>query len=189
MQMLSDVSFVSSNKNKFEEAKNIVSKFGLKLEFLKSHLQEIQADTLEEIATHKAMEAFSIYSKPVIVEDAGLFIKSLNGFPGPYSSFVFDTIGNKGILRLVSVKRDAVFRSIIAYCERDGDVHLFSADVSGSISKKEHGKRWGFDPIFIPSGKNKTYSQLKEKNQISHRYMALKNFANWYLNKKKSSGQ
>lgn len=189
MQMLSDVSFVSSNKNKFEEAKNIVSKFGLKLEFLKSHLQEIQADTLEEIATHKAMEAFSIYSKPVIVEDAGLFIKSLGGFPGPYSSFVFDTIGNKGILRLVSVKRDAVFRSIIAYCERDGDVHLFSADVSGSISKKEHGKRWGFDPIFIPSGRNKTYSQLKEKNQISHRYMALKNFANWYLNKKKSSGQ
>ena len=86
MQMLSDVSFVSSNKNKFEEAKNIVSKFGLKLEFLKSHLQEIQADTLEEIATHKAIQAFSIYSKPVIVEDAGLFIKSLGGFPGPYSS-------------------------------------------------------------------------------------------------------
>lgn len=187
--MLSDVSFVSSNKNKFEEAKNIVSKFGLKLEFLKSHLQEIQADTLEEIATHKAMEAFSIYSKPVIVEDSGLFIKSLNGFPGPYSSFVFDTLGNKGILRLVSVKRDAVFRSIIAYCERDGDVRLFSAGVRGSISKKEHGKRWGFDPIFIPSGKNKTYSQLKEKNQISHRYLALKNFSNWYLNKKKSSGQ
>ena len=189
MQMLSDISFVSSNKNKFEEAKNIVSKFGLKLEFLQYSLQEIQADTMEEIATHKAMKAFSIYSKPVIVEDAGLFIKSLNGFPGPYSSFVFDTIGNKGILRLVSVKRDAVFRSIVAYCERDGDVHLFSADVSGSISKKEHGKQWGFDPIFIPAGKNKTYSQLKEKNQISHRYMALKNFSNWYLNKKKSSGQ
>src|SRR5690348_17896386 len=125
MQMLSDVSFVSSNKNKFEEAKNIVSKFGLKLEFLKSHLQEIQADTLEEIATHKAMKAFSIYSKPIIVEDAGLFIKSLDGFPGPYSSFVFDTIGNQGILRLVSVKRDAVFRSIIAYCEREiGRAHV-----------------------------------------------------------------
>ena len=189
MQMSSDLFFVSSNKNKFEEAKNILSKFGLKLEFLKSHLQEIQADTLEEIAAHKAMNAFSIYSKPIIVEDAGLFIKSLGGFPGPYSSFVFDTIGNKGILRLVSVKRDAVFRSIVAYCERDGDVRLFSADVSGSISKKEHGKRWGFDPIFIPSGRNKTYSQLKEKNQISHRYLALKNFANWYLNKKKSSGR
>jgi XTP/dITP diphosphohydrolase len=189
MQMSSSIFFASSNKNKFEEAKNITSKFGLKIKFLKSTLQEIQADDLEEIAMHKAMEAFSICSKPVIVEDDGLFIKSLNGFPGPYSSFVFNTIGNKGILRLVSKPRDASFRSIIAYCERDGDVHLFSADVEGIISKKEHGARWGFDPIFIPQGKNQTYSQLVEKNQISHRYLALKKFANWYLNKKKSRGR
>ena len=79
------------------------------------------------------------------------------------------------------------FRSIIAYCEGYNDVHLFNADVDGTISKKEQGKKWGFDPIFIPSGKNKSYSQLVEKNQISHRYLALKKFANWYLNKKKSS--
>ncbi|SMH72359.1 RdgB/HAM1 family non-canonical purine NTP pyrophosphatase [Candidatus Nitrosotalea okcheonensis] len=185
--MLSDIFFASSNKNKFEEAKDIASEFGLKLKFLKYTLQEIQADTLEEIATHKAMQAFSICSRPVIVEDAGLFIKSLNGFPGPYSSFVFDTIGNKGILRLVPMKRDAIFRSVIAYCEKHGNVHLFSAGVNGVISKKEQGKRWGFDPIFIPSGENKTYSQLAEKNKISHRYLALKNFSNWYLSKKKSS--
>jgi XTP/dITP diphosphohydrolase len=185
--MSSDIFFASSNKHKFEEAKNITLEFGLKLKFLKSHLQEIQADTLEEIATHKAMQAFSICSRPVIVEDAGLFIKSLNRFPGPYSSFVFDTIGNKGILKLVSVKRGAIFRSVIAYCEKRNDVNLFSAEVNGTISKKEHGKQWGFDPIFIPSGTNKTYSQLAEKNKISHRYLALKSFSNWYLNKRKSS--
>jgi XTP/dITP diphosphohydrolase len=189
MQMSSSIFFVSSNKNKYEEAKNITSEFGLKLTFLKSHLQEIQSDNLEDIATHKSMQAFSICSKPVIVEDDGLFIKSLNGFPGPYSSFVFDTIGNKGILRLVSRPRNASFRSIIAYCEKDDDVHLFSADVKGTISKKENGVKWGFDPIFIPSGKNKSYSQLAKKNQISHRYLALKKFANWYLNKRESRGQ
>jgi XTP/dITP diphosphohydrolase len=183
----SSIFFASSNKNKFKEAKNITSKFGLKIKFLKTTLQEIQSDNLEEIARHKAMEAFSICSKPVIVEDDGLFIKSLNGFPGPYSSFVFNTIGNKGILRLVSKPREASFRSIIAYCERDrrDEVHLFSADVEGTISKKEQGTRWGFDPIFIPHGKNKSYSQLLEKNQISHRYLALEKFANWYLNKKR----
>jgi len=164
--------------------KNITLKFGLKIKFLKTTLQEIQADDLEKIARYKAMEAFSICLKPVIVEDAGLFIKSLNGFPGPYSSFVFNTIGNKGILKLVSKPRDASFRSIIAYCEKKGNVHLFSADVKGIISQKEHGLRWGFDPIFIPHEKNQTYSQLVDKNEISHRYMALKKFANWYLNKK-----
>jgi XTP/dITP diphosphohydrolase len=189
MQMSSSIFFASSNKNKYNEAKNITSKFGLKLVFLKSHLQEIQADNLEDIARHKAMQAYSICSKPVIIEDDGLFIKSLNGFPGPYSSFVFDTIGNKGILRLVSRPRDASFRSIIAYCESDDFVHLFSADVKGTISKKEQGVKWGFDPIFIPSGKNKSYSELVEKNQISHRYLALKKFTDWYLNKRKSRGQ
>lgn len=186
--MLSDLFFVSSNKHKFDEAKNIVSKFGLQLRFLKSSLQEIQADTLEEIARHKAIQAFSYYSKPVIVEDTGLFIKSLNGFPGPYSSYVFATIGNAGIIRLLDTQRDAVFRSVLAYCERSGVVRLFSADVNGTISKKEQGTKWGFDPIFIPCGKNKPYSKLAEKNEISHRYLALKKFSNWYLNKKKSSG-
>ena len=187
--MSSSIFFASSNKNKYDEAKNITSKFGLNLVFLKSHLQEIQADNLEDIAKHKAIQAYSICSKPVIVEDDGLFIKSLNGFPGPYSSFVFDTIGNKGILQLVSRPRDALFRSIIAYCERDDCVHLFSADVKGTISKKEQGVKWGFDPIFIPSGENKSYSELAEKNQISHRYMALKKFTNWYLHKRKSHGR
>jgi XTP/dITP diphosphohydrolase len=187
--MSSSIFFASSNKNKFNEAKNITSKFGLKLVFLKSHLQEIQSDNLEYIARHKALQAYSICSKPVIIEDDGLFIKSLNGFPGPYSSFVFDTIGNKGILRLVSKHRDASFRSIIAYCERDNVVHLFSADVQGKISKKEQGVKWGFDPIFIPRGENKPYSEITEKNQISHRYLALKKFANWYLNKRRSHGQ
>ena len=185
--MLSDIFFVSSNKNKFVEAKNISLRFGIKLKFLKTNIQEIQADDLGKIAKHKAIQAFSIYSKPVLVEDDGLFIKSLNGFPGPYSSFVSNTIGNRGILRLISKSRDATFRSIIAYCERDGDVHLFRADVKGKISEKEQGKRWGFDPIFIPYGKIQSYSQLIDKNQISHRYLALKKFATWYLNRKKSS--
>jgi XTP/dITP diphosphohydrolase len=183
--MLSRLFFVSSNKNKFKEAKNITSKFGLKLKFLKSNLQEIQSNNLEEIAKYKAIHAFSVCSKPVIVEDDGLFINSLNGFPGSYSSFVFNTIGNRGILRLMSNDRAARFRSIIAYCERGDSVHLFIADVEGTISKKEQGIRWGFDPIFIPNGKNKSYAQLIEKNQISHRYLALKKFANWYLSKKK----
>ncbi len=80
-----------------------------------------------------------------------------------------------------------MFRSIVAYCVRSGVVRVFSADVAGTISEKEPGIRWGFDPIFIPLGKNKTYSQLAEKNQISHRYLALQKFSNWYLRKKKSN--
>ena len=103
---MSNVLFASSNENKYKEAKAILSKFDIKLGFFKCNLQEIQADTLEEIALHKVTQAFSQCSGPVIVEDDGLFIESLNGFPGPYSAFAFKTIGNKGILNLLKAKRN-----------------------------------------------------------------------------------
>ena len=116
-----------------------------------------------------------------MIEDDGLFINSLNGFPGPYSSFVFKTVGNEGILKLIRSKRTATFQSVIAYCEKKDDVQLFKAEVNGKISQKLVGKKWGYDPIFIPEGQTKTYAQLEEKNLISHRYLAIKKFANWYL--------
>src|SRR5574339_1299122 len=111
--MLSNVLFASSNKNKYGEAKDILTKFGISLKFFKCVLQEMQADTLEEIAFHKALDAFSRCSKPVIIEDDGLFINALNGFPGPYSSFAFKTLGNAGILKLLKSQRKAIFQSVI----------------------------------------------------------------------------
>ncbi len=189
MPMSSSVLFASSNENKYKEAKTILSKFGLNLRFFKCNLQEIQAETLEEIALHKVNQAFLGCSKPVIIEDDGLFIDSLNGFPGPYSSFAFKTIGNKGILNLLKSKRKAKFQSVIAYCERKNDVMLFKATVDGRISDKTCGTKWGYDPIFIPEGHDKTYSQIRDKNSVSHRYLALRKFAMWYLHEQESTGR
>ena len=185
---MSSVLFASSNENKYKEAKVILSKFNINLEFFKCTPQEIQADTLEEVAIHKVIQAFSQCLKPVIVEDDGLFVDSLNGFPGPYSAFVFKTIGNKGILKLLNEKRKAKFQSVIAYCERNNDVMLFTAVVAGKISKKLVGTKWGYDPIFIPDGQKNTYAQLN-KNLVSHRYLALRKFATWHLHKQELSDQ
>jgi len=176
-----DVLFVSSNKNKFNEAKNILSKNGINLGFFKSSLREIQAESIKEIAALKVDEAYRQCNKPVIVEDAGLFVESLNGFPGPFSSYVFKTIGNSGILRLVKTNRKAKFQSVVAYCDNKYGVVLFDAKVEGKISKNSKGKGWGYDPIFTPNGQNKTYAMLSNKNEISHRYKALKKFSNWFV--------
>lgn len=181
--MLYDVLFVSSNKNKFNEAKNILYKNGINLGFLKSSLREIQAESIKEIAALKVDEAYRQCNKPVIVEDAGLFVESLNGFPGPFSSYVFKTIGNSGILRLVKTNRKAKFQSVVAYCDNKYGVVLFDAKVEGKISKNSKGKGWGYDPIFIPNRQNKTYAMLSNKNEISHRYKALKKFSNWFMHK------
>lgn len=181
--MLYDVLFVSSNKHKFNEAKNILGKNKINLGFSKDSLREIQADSIKEIAAQKADDAFRRIHKPVIVEDAGLFIDSLNGFPGPFSAYVFKTIGNSGILRLVKSNRKARFESVVAYCDNKYGVVLFSAKVDGKISKISKGKGWGYDPIFIPKGETKTYAMLSNKNELSHRYKSLKKFANWFVNK------
>lgn len=178
-----DVLFASSNKHKYREAEKILSNFGIKLGFFKCSLQEIQANSIKEVASHKVTNAYNQCKKPVIVEDDGLFIESLNGFPGPFSSYVFKKIGNNGILQLLNTKRKAKFQSVIAYYDKKNGIVLFDANVKGKISQNSKGKGWGYDPIFIPAGKNNTYAMLQEKNEISHRYKALKKFSNWFVYK------
>jgi len=183
MQQSYDVFFASSNVHKYEEAEKILSEFGIKLDFYQTNLVEIQDDSLSKIALQKALDAYDKCKKPVIVEDDGLFIDSLSGFPGPFSSYVFKTIGNNGILKLVEDNRGAKFRAVIAYCDSNKKPKLFEYSISGKISKNLQGKGWGYDPIFIPEKQNKTYAELAEKNKISHRYESLKKFANWFKNK------
>ena len=126
MQQSSELFFVSSNENKFQEAERILSNSGVQINLFKTTLEEIQSNNLNDIAEQKAINAYDLIQKPVIIEDDGLFINSLNGFPGPYSSYVYDTIGNEGIIKLLenSEIRDAKFVSIIAYCDIDSSVNF-----------------------------------------------------------------
>ena len=181
-----DLFFVSSNHHKYQEAKKILQSFGINLGFFKYELEEIQSSSLKEIASKKAVQAFQKYQKPIIIEDDGLFIDSLGGFPGPYSSYVFKTIGNQGILQLLKQNRKAKFVSIISFCDNE-NFKSFEAKIDGTISKIQNGTSWGYDPIFIPNNFTKTFAQLDTKNDLSHRYKALKKFSSWYLSKLKSS--
>ena len=153
------------------------------VDFSHTPLVEIQSDSLEEIAREKAKVAFSKVGRQVIVEDDGLFIDSLSGFPGQYSSFVLKTIGNDGILKLLagSTKRSAYFLSMIAFY--DGRILSISEGrVNGRITDRITEGGWGYDPIFVPDGTDLTFAELdKSKNEYSHRKRALEKFAHWYL--------
>ena len=184
MQRSYDVLFASSNKNKYVEVKQILHEHDIKVGFFKFTPVEIQSDKLEEIASDKARQASKLAKHPIIVEDAGLFVDSLGGFPGPYSSYVLSTIGNSGILRLLGSRRKASFRSVIAY-SFGKTPKIFSAAVPGKIARKPAGGGWGYDPIFIPKGRSKTYGQIEDKNQISHRRMSLEGFASWFVRKRR----
>jgi XTP/dITP diphosphohydrolase len=191
MQQLSELFFASSNENKFQEAERILSNLGVQINFFKTILEEIQSNNLNDIAGQKAINAYNLIQKPVIIEDDGLFIDSLNGFPGPYSSYVYDTIGNKGIMDLLEnyQVRDAKFVSIIAYCDNDRGVKLFESSIPGKISPIIEKGGWGYDPIFIPDGESKTYANVFDKDKFSHRSASLKKFSNWFLDKQKDNGQ
>ena len=189
-----DVIFASSNMNKFFEAQIILAEFGIKPIHYLLDLLEIQDDSLSKIAEQKAVFAYNESRlmksvgapKPsaVIVEDDGLFIDSLSGFPGPFSSYAFKTLGNNGILKLVGNNRNAQFRAVIAYCDSNKKPKLFESSIAGTISENIQGKGWGYEPIFIPENQTKTYAELADKNKLSHRYEALKKFANWFNSKR-----
>ena len=176
--------FVTSNENKFKEARRILSNYGLHVCMKKLELIEKQSDDPTMIASAKAREAWKALREDIIVEDDGLFIDALEGFPGPYSAFVCTTIGNEGVLKLMKgvVNRKATFLSIIAYCSRNFSPIIFKGAVKGKISKKQRGRSWGYDPVFIPNNSGGlTYAELKsKKNMISHRRLALEHFAEWY---------
>ncbi|HXG06043.1 MAG TPA: XTP/dITP diphosphatase [Nitrososphaera sp.] len=184
------VTFASTNQNKFKEVQSILKACSISVDFAQVNPVEIQSDSLEEIAREKAKSAFSHVGRPVIVEDDGLFIDVLKGFPGQYSSYVFKTIGNRGIMKLLDGEPDrrASFRSLIAFYD-GSDLSISEGRVDGRISEKIAEGGWGYDPIFIPAGSDLTFAELKEKkNDYSHRRAALEKFALWYKQRTRDSG-
>ncbi len=185
-----EIYFVSNNLNKYSEIESMLNDkiIDLDLKFCKQYIIEIQDEKIENIAMEKAKSAYNIVKKPILIEDDGLFINSLNGFPGQYSKFFFNSIGNKGIIRLLkgSSDRSAFFKSIFVY--NDGSIaKVFYGKINGKISSTITQGGWGYDPIFIPLKRNNKkgitfakLSQTNKKNELSHRRIAFYKFIKWF---------
>ena len=170
--------FVTSNKGKFAEARAI---FG---DLVQRDIgyAEIQADTLEEVALYGMKEVAANLGGPVMLEDAGLFVEALKGFPGVYSAYTQKTIGNAGILRLMEGQenRKAYFKSVVAYAEPGMETVIFSGEVHGEIGFEPRGKKgFGYDPIFYVGEKSLGEIELPQKNQISHRAASMRALKGW----------
>jgi len=178
--------FVTGNVHKFNEARRVLAEYGIAAALLRIKTTEIQDDNIENIAKACALEAFQKSNLPLIVEDAGLSIRALKGFPGPYSSYVFRTIGIDGVLKLMEGLNDryAQFHSAVVFCNSSQSVKCFQGVSEGKISEEAKGSSgFGFDPIFEPfGGGDKTFGEMSidEKNMFSHRSRALRKFAEWY---------
>ncbi|MEM0383768.1 MAG: XTP/dITP diphosphatase [Candidatus Caldarchaeum sp.] len=190
-----DATFVTSNKGKAKEVDKIFREHGLVLEVFYGETLEIQSDNLKSISVFRAVQAYSLLKRPVFVEDSGLFINKLKGFPGPYSSYVHRTVGVEGLLKILEHERNrlAVFRSVVCYF--DGvDLKIFEGRCHGSIAAEPSGVGgFGFDPVFIPRGRRETFASMSvdEKNRLSHRSASVRRLCRWLykVRQHRSSGR
>ncbi len=184
--------FATNNKHKLEEIKDILGK-----DFEIVSLAEIGCHedipetglTLEENAHQKSTYIVEHYNHDCFADDTGLEVDALNGEPGVHSARYaegtdHDSEANmrKLLSKMSNVKdRTARFRTVISLII-NGVEHQFEGRVEGRIATEKHGKEgFGYDPIFIPEGYDKSFAELGEevKNQISHRARAVKKLAEY----------
>ncbi|MHA2181107.1 MAG: RdgB/HAM1 family non-canonical purine NTP pyrophosphatase [Promethearchaeota archaeon] len=176
--------FVTGNINKFNEGLEVFKKERVRYDLKQINIEtiEIQTEALKDVASFKLKSVKHKINSSFFIEDAGLFVDvPLGGFPGVYSSYVLNTIGNAGILKLIDdfESSKAHFSAVISlYFKPFDKILFFDGSISGRISEEIRGEEgFGFDPIFIPdSVPNKTFAELStpQKNLISHRGQAMK---------------
>ncbi len=178
--------FVTSNKGKLEEAGKKLFRLGYDVVGADIYVPEIQAESLREVIEYGLdfLEHDNEAKKlgRIMIDDSGLFIDELKGFPGVYSAFVLKTLGNKGILKLLEgvpeEMRVARFVACIGYLDlENGRREVVEGVSEGTIAFEPKGKGgFGYDPIFKPfEGKGRTFAEIPtdEKNEYSHRGRAL----------------
>jgi XTP/dITP diphosphohydrolase len=173
----------TSSDDKYTEAREVLAEFGVELGRIDVEKIEIQAEDPVEIVEY-SLRQMEDDGRVVVMEDAGIFIEHLGGFPGPYSSYVLKRLDNPGILKLMEGVEDrrAHYQSAVAI-RRGDEISSFRGYVRGTIAESIRGTGgFGYDPIFIPEeGNGRTFGEMTddEKNAISHRARAFRKLGEW----------
>jgi XTP/dITP diphosphohydrolase len=182
--------FASNNLHKIEEVSEILKPYGFKIIGLsQAGIHEDipeTAQTIEENAVLKARYIFNHYDFDCFADDTGLEVEALDNAPGVYSARYAgeqksseDNI-NKLLAELNrKTNRNARFKTVIALM-LDGKEYLFEGIINGRIATEKRGEKgFGYDPVFIPNGYEKTFAEMtaSEKNKISHRAIAVQKLA------------
>lgn len=184
--------FASNNHHKINEVSAILKTFGFNVIGLSDAgiYEDIPetAETIEGNASLKANYIFNKYNKDCFADDTGLEVESLNNAPGVYSARYAgeqksaDDNMNKLLYELEGKSnRKARFKTIIALIYQ-GKEYIFEGVINGIISMDKRGNNgFGYDPIFIPDGYDKTFAEMsaEEKNKISHRSIAVQKLADF----------
>lgn len=152
LHKLKKLTFVSSNPNKAREVQLILgSNFPWEITCVNIDLVEPQA-TPVEVSIAKCKLAVNLIEGPVIVEDTSLCFNALNGLPGPYIKWFYESVGNDGLAKLVDPYEDksAYSQCVLSFCQGPGyEIKTFVGSTDGSIVHPRGPEGFGWDPIFI----------------------------------------
>ncbi|MCL2147781.1 MAG: non-canonical purine NTP pyrophosphatase [Methanomassiliicoccaceae archaeon] len=171
------LSIVTSNPGKVAEYQRSFEGYGIEAVHLREPYDEVQSSDLGEVVRKGIGELRSRGLSDFIIDDSGLFIDRLKGFPGVWSAYVQKTIGNDGVLKLMqgAGDRGAEFRCCIGCCIGGRDI-VVTGVCRGSILEGGRGAGgFGYDPIFSHDGR-RSFAEipLDEKNGVSHRGVAVR---------------
>ncbi len=168
------IRFVTGNKHKALAMKEHLGVLGFDVIQTDLTLIEPQGLSIDRVALSKATQAFQMLSEPLVVEDSGFCIDGLQGFPGPYTRYVVETIGAAGLLRLAAPldNRTCRFISALVYVDFMGEPHVFedeglgtlAADIDHTPCEDSWSDLWR---IFIPDGATKAFTALSPSEQTA----------------------
>lgn len=191
--MNKEITFITGNQTKVMHANEVFQTFGYTAVARRLYIIEPREEDPMRVAVEKAIQAFRELKKPLMVEDSGIFIRALNGFPKTFIHFVEDTIGISNVLKMMEgiTDRYAEFRQALAYIEPgmvepkvftyiDGGYTL--ADKVWIPKYKDVGE---FDKILIPPAQTRPLCvftkewRAKRDNEANQSTIHYKQLAEW----------
>jgi XTP/dITP diphosphohydrolase len=181
---MKEVLFISGNKWKVREVSDMLSSWEISVKQQEIDVDEIQEKDVEKVARKKAEDLFNIVKVPLLVEDTGLHLEAMNGYPGSLIKHFLVAMDNSGVIRFLEGRsRNATAVTVFAYCDEKGMVHTFRGEKQGRICDDiKVSSDFDWDCMFIPEGYEQTYAEIgaETKNGISQRRIALEKFAEWF---------
>lgn len=193
---MTELYYVTTNQGKLEEVSAFMQKHrpDIVIKSFAADILEIQSLDQQEVAIDKALKAWRLLKKPLLVDDAGMYFEKYHEFPGVMSKFISAALGMAGLLKLVEDGDKAFFRLVMVYVDAEGKAYPFDGHCAGFIMHPKEfvaHKDLPYDDIFVPEelpvNERCSYSVLRQDLQkfapYSYRLRALRSFLNWYNHK------
>ncbi len=172
--------FISKNPHKVSEVQAILAESNVEVIPVATSIDEIQTEDVNKLVRDKLLKAFNMTGRPVFVEHTGLYIESLNEFPGGLTQIFWDKLQAEKFTELFGKGSNQVLiaKTIIGYCD-SRKIHLFEGSIKGTIPDLPRGDRtFQWDCVFVPEENTETFAEMGtlKKNEISMRKIAFDKF-------------